>query len=83
MLQNSNQLANYHLQELQKFIKVPKTTFKFIKALILKASQFITPTKCMKAQRRHSTLLSYILNHQKWGKIKIKNCYFLFLVLNG
>jgi hypothetical protein len=55
MLQNSNQLANSQLQELQKFIKVPKTTFKFIKALILKASQFLTPTKCMKAQRRQST----------------------------
>jgi hypothetical protein len=56
--QNASKLqpiSQLHLQELQKFIKVPKTTFKFIKAPIVKASQFTTPTKCMKAQRKQST----------------------------
>jgi hypothetical protein len=57
-LQNVSKLqpiGQLQLQKLQKFIKVPKTTFKFIKPLIIKASQFTTPTKCMKDQRRQST----------------------------
>lgn len=57
-LQNASKLqpiSQLQLQKLQKFTKVPKTTFKFIKTLIIKASQFTTPTTCMQAQRKQST----------------------------